>query len=121
MIDIAKIQEQRKISKLLRDSIAKDGFLTGYTVANIMGVDHAVFHDTLYNYFRNQANVPQIYEYDSQIGKYVPAVDPFLDPLRGLQLYGTATYEIRKCDIAVLTRLFPREEKMIEIIDAVLD
>ena len=121
MLEIDKIRRQRHITKVLEDSLSQNGFLPGHVVADVLGIEHSAFHDTLYNHFCNQVNAPQIYEYDAQLGKYVPAVDPYLDPIRGMQLYGTATYEIRKCDVPLLKKIFSNKEDVIETIDAILN
>ena len=105
----------------LEQIIANRGFLVGMEVSQVLHIDHAVFHDALYKHYRNRDNAPQILEYDERSGTYVPAVDPFINPLLGMQMYGTATYKISKDEIPTLEELFPNKLAEIQNIKMAFD
>lgn len=110
----------KKELELLREVYKSRGFLVGIEVARILNIDHSIFHSTLYEYYRNKINTPLVYEYDRQINKYIPAIDPFVDPFNGMRLYGSATYGFREEHIDDLQSIFPNKKEQIKILNYIM-
>lgn len=92
--------------------VKEHNMLMGTQIAAYLGYEHALFHDTLYRFAERRNDAPKIYEYDGS--NYVPAVDPFDNPILGMQMFGTATYGIEKKDIPLLLEVFPQNKEQIE-------
>ncbi|MCQ2340505.1 MAG: hypothetical protein MJZ79_07000 [Paludibacteraceae bacterium] len=95
-----------------RHYIEEHNMLMGTQVALYLGYEHAVFHDKLYQLVQRQDDAPKIYGFDGN--HYILAVDPFNNPIQGMEMFGTATYGLEKKDIPLLLEVFPQKKEQIK-------
>ena len=65
------INEIVKYESWVKSSITANGFISGYTVAQILGVDHQAFHDRLFQFYREgqHPNTPLMYWRNRDTGR----------------------------------------------------
>ncbi len=100
--------EQVDVINQLRNEQERNGFITGFTIAKLLHIDHMIFHDRMYSFYSHSNDGPQIYKQDLVSHKYIIAVNPFDNPLVALGNYSAPTYGFTAKDISALYRVYPQ-------------
>ncbi|MBQ3997808.1 MAG: hypothetical protein II644_00560 [Paludibacteraceae bacterium] len=112
--------EQVDVINQLRNEQERNGFITGFTIARLLHLDHTRFHDRMYLFYSHSNNSPIIYKQDLNSQKYVMAVNPFDNPLAALGNYGDPTYGFKANDVSALYKVYPQHSDEIGLLEITL-
>jgi len=112
--------EQVDVINQLRNEQERNGFITGFTIAKLLHIDHLLFHDKMYSFYSHSNDGPKIYKQDLVSRKYVMAENPFNNPLAALGNYSDPTYGFTANNISALYKVYPQHSDEIGLLEITL-
>lgn len=113
------ITEIAKYESWVKSSITNNGYVTGYTIAQILGVDHQAFHDRLFLFYREgqDPNTPLMYWRNRDTGRMEHLDGAYPHSMWiAIGNYEGPTFGITAKQISDLDAIYPSKADRIEII-----
>ena len=116
-----RIKVDENQTKNIVKQITRQGFVAGFTVANMLNENHIYFHNKVYDYYqRNKTNEPTIYFLDPDTRQYVHIDTTYANPQITLKDYGYPTYGFQLEHMKELYALYYNKREVISILEKAL-